>query len=179
MHGSEVALPDRLPCSRPSSWPFFQSSYRPRYRLLRLVWCSLLLLAGCVTLPSDFKEPGVSLVSIRPQIENLFAPEFDVVLHVTNPNREALDITGLSYTVHLQGKKLVQGVANELPVIAAYGEADIRLRAAADFLGGISLLSDFLNQPGEQFDYEFNADIDLGTLYPMVRVQRSGVISLR
>jgi LEA14-like dessication related protein len=143
------------------------------------VLCSLLLLAGCVTLPSDFKEPGVSLVSIRPQIENLFAPEFDVVLHVTNPNREALDITGLSYTVHLQGKKLIEGVANEIPVIAAYGEADIRLRATADLLGGISLLSDFLNQPGEQFDYEFNADIDLGTLYPMVRVQRSGVISLR
>jgi LEA14-like dessication related protein len=179
MHSSEVALPDRLPCSRPCFQSSYRPTYRPRYRPLRFVLCSLLLLAGCVTLPSDFKEPGVSLVSITPQIKNLFAPEFDVVLHVTNPNRETLDITGLSYTVHLQGKKLIAGVANELPVIAAYGEADISLRATADLMSGISLLSDFLNQPGEQFDYEFNADIDLGTLYPMVRVQRSGVISLR
>ena len=121
----------------------------------------------------------MSLISITPQIKNLFAPEFDVVLHVTNPNREALNIAGLSYTVHLQGNKLIEGVANELPVIDAYGEADISLRATADLMGGISLISDFLNTPGEQFDYEFNADIDLGALYPMVRVQRSGVISLR
>ena len=81
--------------------PFF-------YRRLRFVLCAMLLLAGCVTLPSDFKEPGVSLVSITPQIKNLFAPEFDVVLRVTNPNREALDIAGLSYTVHLQGNKLIE-----------------------------------------------------------------------
>ena len=171
MHRSEVVLADRTSCSR--------GSYRPRNRPLRVVLCGLLLLAGCATLQSDFKEPGVSLVSITPQIKNLFAPEFDVVLRVTNPNREALDIAGLSYTVHLQGNKLIEGVANELPVIAAYGEADISLRATADLMGGISLLSDFLSQPGKQFDYEFNADIDLGTLYPIVRVQRSGVISLR
>ena len=139
----------------------------------------LLWLAGCASLSSDFKDPAVSLVSITPQIENLFAPEFDVVLQVTNPNRKALDIAGLSYTIHLQGNQLIQGVANELPVIAAYGEADISLRATADLIGGIRLLSDLLNQPGKQVDYEFNVDIDLGTLYPMVRVQRSGTILLR
>ena len=167
MYKPEVVLPGR------------SSFYRSSYRRFLFMLCAVLLLAGCATLSSDFKEPGVSLVSITPQIKNLFAPEFDVVLHVTNPNREALNIAGLSYTVHLQGNKLIEGVANELPVIDAYGEADISLRATADLMGGISLISDFLNTPGEQFDYEFNADIDLGALYPMVRVQRSGVISLR
>ena len=171
MHRPEVSPPDRPSFYRSFSWL--------DYRRLLFVLCGVLLLAGCVTLPSDFKEPGVTLVSVRPQIKNIFAPEFDVVLHVTNPNREALDIAGLSYTIHLQGTKLIEGVANELPVIAAYGEADISLRATADLMGGISVLSEFLSQPGKQFDYEFNADIDLGTLYPMVRVQRSGVISLR
>jgi len=171
VHRPEVSPPDRPSFYRSFSWL--------DYRRLLFVLCGVLLLAGCVTLPSDFKEPGVTLVSVRPQIKNIFAPEFDVVLHVTNPNREALDIAGLSYTIHLQGTKLIEGVANELPVIAAYGEADISLRATADLMGGISVLSEFLSQPGKQFDYEFNADIDLGTLYPMVRVQRSGVISLR
>ena len=139
---------------------------------------ALLLLAGCVSIPSDFKEPAVSLVSITPQIENLFAPEFDVVLRVTNPNRMALDVAGIHYTIHLQGNKLIDGVANEL-IIAAYGEADIGLRARADLMAGINLLSDLLNQPGRNLDFELNAEIDLGTLYPMIRVQRSGTISLR
>jgi LEA14-like dessication related protein len=99
-----------------------------------------LLLSACVSLPSDFKEPGVSLVSIKPQLGNIFAPEFDIVLHVTNPNRQALEIAGLSYTIHLQGSRLVQCVANELPRIDAYGEADIRMHASADLVAGINLL---------------------------------------
>jgi LEA14-like dessication related protein len=149
-------------------------------RRLRYLLCGvLLLLAACVSLPADFKEPAVSLVSITPQITNVFAPEFDIVLHITNPNRKALDIAGLSYTVHLQGNKLIEGVANELPVVAAYGEADISLHARADLIGGINLLGDLLNQPSAPVEFELNAEIDLGTLYPMIRVQRSGVISLQ
>jgi LEA14-like dessication related protein len=138
-----------------------------------------LLLSACVTLPQDFKDPEVSLVSIKPQIQNLFAPEFEVVLRVTNPNRKALDIVGLSYTIYLQGNKVVNGVASEMPVIPAYGEADVRLRATADLAGGLNLLGNLLNQPATEVDFEFNADIDLGTFYPMVKINRSGVISLQ
>jgi len=164
MHRPKVDLPD-MTCA---------------YRRLRCLLCSvLLLLAACVSLPSDFKEPAVSLVSITPQFTNVFAPEFDIVLHITNPNREVLDIAGLSYTIHLQGNKLIAGVANDFPVVAAYGEADINLHARADLIGGISLLGDLLNQPSDQVEFELNAEIDLGTLYPMIRVQRSGVISLQ
>jgi LEA14-like dessication related protein len=145
------------------------------------IWIILvaLLLGACVTLPSDFKDPGVSLVSIKPQIQNLFAPEFEVVLRITNPNRKAIDIAGLSYTISLQGNKVVNGVASDLPVIPAYGEADVSLRATADLAGGLNLLGNFLNQPDREVDFEFNADIDLGTLYPMVKVNRSGVITLQ
>jgi LEA14-like dessication related protein len=164
MHMLQVDQPD-MPCA---------------YRRLRCLLCSvLLLLAACVSLPADFKEPAVSLVSITPQITNVFAPEFDIVLHITNPNREALNIAGLSYTIHLQGNKLIEGVANDFPVVAAYGEADINLHARADLIGGISLLGDLLNQANDQVEFELNAEIDLGTLYPMIRVQRSGVISLQ
>ena len=59
---------------------------RPRWWLATL----LVLVGACATLPSDFKDPTVSLVSIKPQIRNLFAPEFDIVLRVANPNRQAL-----------------------------------------------------------------------------------------
>jgi LEA14-like dessication related protein len=138
-----------------------------------------LLLGACATLRQDFKEPGVALVSITPQIRNLFAPEFDIVLHVTNPNRDALEIVGLSYTIHLQGNKVIDGVASELPIIPAYGEADVRLRAVVDLMSGLNLLGDLLGQPDGQVAFELNADIDLGTFYPMVKVNRSGVIALQ
>jgi LEA14-like dessication related protein len=136
-------------------------------------------LVACVSIPSDFKEPGVTLVSIRPQLRNLFAPEFDVVLEVTNPNRVALEIVGLSYTVHLQGIKLIEGVATDIPKIAAYGKANVTLNATADLAAGLGLLGDLLKKPSDQVDFELNADIDLGSLYPMVRVQRRGSIALQ
>lgn len=144
-----------------------------------LLLALLAVLAGCASLQSDFKEPRVTLLSIRPEIRNLFAPEFDVKLRVTNPNRNALEIVGLSYSIHLQGNKLIDGVARELPIIPAYGEADFGLRATADLVGGLSLISELLNQPNGEVDFEFNAEIDLGTFYPMVRVKRVGTISLQ
>jgi LEA14-like dessication related protein len=138
-----------------------------------------LLLAGCVTFPADFKEPTVSLLSIRPDISNVFAPEFDLRLRVSNPNRDPLEIVGLSYNISLQGRRLIEGVASELPVVPAYGEADFGLRATADLVGGFNLLAELMDRPGEDVDFELNADIDLGRFYPMVKVRRSGSISLQ
>ena len=154
-----------------------------RFNMSRAFRCPVilatLLLSACVSLPQDFKEPGVTLVSITPQIRNLFAPEFDVVLRVTNPNRKALEIAGLSYTLHLQGIKMIQGVATDFPAIPAYGEADFTLSATADLAAGLNLIGDLVQQPGSDVNFEFNADLDLGSFYPMVKIQRAGAISLQ
>ena len=152
---------------------------RRRHWWLCVALVTLPWLTACVGIPSDFKDPGVTLVSIRPQLRNLFAPQFDVVLQVTNPNRVALEIAGLGYTIHLQGIKLIEGVATDLPRIPAYGKADITLNATADLAAGLGLLGDLLHKPSDQVDFELNADIDLGSLYPMVRVQRRGSIALQ
>jgi LEA14-like dessication related protein len=138
-----------------------------------------LLLSACVSLPQDFREPGVTLVSITPQIRNLFAPEFDVVLRVTNPNRKAIEIAGLSYSLQLQGIRMVQGVATDFPEIPAYGEADFTLSATADLAAGLNLIGDLMQQSSGEVEFEFNADLDLGSFYPMVKIQRLGSISLQ
>ena len=138
-----------------------------------------LLLGACATLRQDFKDPGVALVSITPQIRNLFAPEFDIVLRVSNPNRYALEIAGLSYTLDLQGIRLIEGVATGLPEIPGYGEANVSLSATADLAAGLSLIGDLLQRPSDTVEFELNADLDLGTFYPMVKIQRRGSISLQ
>ena len=73
----------------------------------------LAVVVGCFTVPSDFKEPGVALVSIQPRLLNSMTPEFDILLRVSNPNREALKIRGLTYQVRLDDRKVVDGVAND------------------------------------------------------------------
>lgn len=139
----------------------------------------LLLVGGCATLPSDFKQPGISVVSVTPRILNGVAPEFDIVLRVTNPNRSALDIAGLSYTINLSGSKVIEGVANDLPEIAPYGEANVRLGATADLFSSLQVLTGLLADPTSPVEFEFNAEIDIGSFYPMISVNRVGVISLQ
>ena len=133
-----------------------------------------MLLAGCVSLPSDFRQPGVTVVSIKPRVLDSMTPEFDILLRVTNPNRKALEISGLIYEVRLAGSKVVEGVASELPRIDAYGEADVMLRARADLLRSLGVLSQLMANPGTPVEYAFDAEIDLGAFYPIVRVERSG-----
>ena len=148
------------------------------WRRCLLVWL-LLLPAACATVPSDFKEPSVALVSIKPDLRKLLAPEFEVVLRVSNPNRKALDVVGLSYWVELQGRRVVRGVANDIPVIPAYGEADVSLRARADLAGSFALVQDLLEQVEPSVDFVLNADIDVGAFYPVINLRESGSISLR
>jgi LEA14-like dessication related protein len=85
---------------------------------------------------------------------------------------------GLSYTVSLEGRQILSGVANELPAIAAYGEGDITLLATTDLFNSFSLFADLLRQPRDTFAYEINADLDLGGIYPNINVDKKGQISL-
>ena len=139
---------------------------------------AVMVLFGCVSLPSDFKEPEVTVRSVALRVVNGLSVDFDIVLNVTNPNRKALSARGLTYTVRLLGRQVIEGVTNNIPTIAAYGEAEVNLSATADLVTGLGLLNDFLTRPSEPLDYEFNAEIDLGALYPTVKVQRSGIIAL-
>lgn len=144
--------------------------------LILILW--IVLLSGCASLQADFKEPAVSVTSFRALPSEGMAPRFEIGLHVTNPNRTILDLAGLSYTVSLEGRQILNGVANELPVIAAYGEGDITLLATADLFNSFSLIADLLRQPRETFAYEINVDLDLGGIYPNINVVKKGQISL-
>lgn len=117
------------------------------------------------------------MVAVKPRVINSMTPEFDILLRVSNPNRQALEIAGLSYEVRLAGSKVIEGVASDLPRIEAYGESEVMLRAHADLLGSLGVLSRLMNDPNTPVDYEFNAEIDLGTFYPTLKVTRSGTLT--
>ena len=152
----------------------------PSYKLYRLIFYILgvVLLGSCATLQTEFKEPSVSVTSFRALPSKGMAPRFEIGLHVTNPNRVALALEGLSYSVNIEGRQLLTGVANDLPVIEGYGEGDITLLATADLFNSISLISDFMRQPRDSFSYEIIATLDLGGMYPDIPVKKQGQISL-
>ena len=134
--------------------------------------------AGCASMPSDFEQPSLEFTSIMFRNSGSVAPQFDILLHVTNPNRIPLDLQGMSYTVSLAGHRMVTGVSNDLPIVPAYGEADVRISAVVSLFGTIRLLNDLMTRNPDRVEYEFDARMDVGRSRPRLHIRDSGVISL-
>lgn len=134
----------------------------------------ILLLTACVTVPSDFEEPEVSVTSFIPINTNGIAPQFKIILHITNPNREPLELEGMSYSIHIDGNKVMSGVTNDLPTVKPYGEADVTINATTSLWGGFNLLTGLMNKPGGKIEYEFTAKLDVGTFRPRINVVEKG-----
>jgi len=152
---------------------------RPQIRsALLLVACWSL--SGCAGMGAGYDTPTVSVQSFRPiASENGSGlPEFEIVLHVINPNLEPLELAGVSYTISLDGHDLIKGVGNKLPVIEGYGEGSLTLNAGFNLIAGIQLFRSLMEKEGDAFDYRFEAKLDPGPFKRKIRVSDSGSLSL-
>lgn len=146
-----------------------------------LVGC-LLLLSGCATMRGDFVEPDVAIAAIRMgQAEGLYQPLFvDVV--ITNPNREALALDGITYKIELQGHELVKGTSREPLNVAAGGTARYTIPASLNLFSGVGLLRDLMMQPskgGGSLKYNFEAQLDPTSWWiPKINVDHSDEIKV-
>lgn len=137
-----------------------------------------ILLAGCAGMRPGWETPTVTVKAVRAIPSDGMLPEFEIDLHVVNPNREALKLVGVSYTVSLEGHELIQGVGNDLPVIDGYGEGDITLNASADLFAGVGLIRELMSSQKDTLSYSFEAKLDPGALRPSIRVKDAGEVSL-
>ena len=158
-------------------------NYR-KYSLLHflqplLLGISTLILAGCAGMGSGYETPTVAVSSFKALPSEGALPSFEIGLRVINPNREALELQGVAYTVSLQGHEIIKGVANDMPVIDGYGEGEIVLTAAANLFAGIRLIADLMRGDGGNLEFELEAKLDIGGFRPAIRVRESGEISLQ
>lgn len=144
--------------------------------LLAILCC---VLSACSTMLPGYEQPTVTVSSFRALPSDGVVPDFEIGLHVINPNREALRLEGVSYTVSLGGHQLIKGVGNQLPVIEGYGEGDLTLTASANLLGGVRLVSELINNPADELPYVFEAKLDSGIFRRAIRVREAGEVSLQ
>lgn len=135
----------------------------------------ILLLGGCASLSPNYEQPVVSMSYFRPSEDNT---GFDIGLKILNPNREPLNLQGVVYTISLQGQDIIKGVGKGFEPIEGYSEGDIELSAAPNFMAGIRLLSQFMSKKESALEYEFEAKLDVGGLYPRIKVRETGQFDL-
>ncbi len=138
-----------------------------------------LAIGGCASLLPTYEPPTVSVSAFRVLPSNTLNPKFEIDLHIINPNNIMLNLQGISYSASIEGHKILTGVSNELPVIEAYGEGDVRLVASADLFGSFGLINDLVRQNKKDLSYQLNVKLDVGNFTPAIRVERLGTISFR
>jgi len=148
-------------------------------RIHRLAALTLtVILSACATMSPDYEEPAVTLSSFKAIPSEGMVPAFEIGLRIINPNSQALHLDGIVYTISLQGYELVKGVGKDFPVIESYSEGEVKLTASANLLAGIRFVGDMMQSKGGPVEYEFKAKLDLGGLYPSIKVRETGEINL-
>lgn len=144
--------------------------------------CSVLMLSiflsACATLDPDYEDPTVTLSSFRALPSEGMIPSFEIGLRILNPNSQDLNLEGIVYTISLNGYELVKGVGKDFPVIEGYTESAVKLTATANLLAGMRLVNNMMKSQGGSFEYEFEAKLDLGGLYPSIKIRETGDINL-
>ncbi len=150
-------------------------------RLILLAPLSFLwfgLLTGCASIAPQLDPPKVSIESFRSLPSSGGAPRFEIKLRVANPNKQTLDIAGISYSVELLGKEVISGVTNDVPTIEGYSEEVVTLEASLQLFQLLRLLSGLGRTQADALDYRFSAKIDFNGFVPTQRIEETGEITL-
>jgi len=133
-----------------------------------------IFLQACATLDPDYEEPVVTISSFRALPSEGAVPSFEIGLNILNPNSSSLQLQGIVYTVSVQGHDLVKGVGKDFPILEGYSEQTVKLTATANMFAGIRLVMDLMNKTSEDLEYEFEAKLDTGGLWPSIKVREKG-----
>ena len=143
--------------------------------LLLVIFCFCAFFAtACATLSPVFETPTVKVTSFTPLPSQNLTPSFEIGMRVVNPNPMKLNLRGMSYKLFLNDYEVLDGVANALPVVPAYGEAEIKLTATVGLVEGMRFVSDMLQNSRTEVTYRLQANLDVGALIPAIRIEKTG-----
>ncbi|WP_279248133.1 LEA type 2 family protein [Candidatus Marimicrobium litorale] len=139
---------------------------------------ALVLLSACATVTSQLDPPKINIEDFRSLPTEGGAPRFEITLRVINPNAQALDIVGISYSIELLGRELITGVSKNIPSIGGYSEGLVTLDAGLQLFELLRLLASVGSQEDGPLEYRFLAKIDFAGFVPTQRIEESGKIAL-
>lgn len=148
---------------------------RTAFNLILLVM--MLALVGCSTLGSRLEQPTLKVTSIALGDGHALSQGFRIGLLVTNPNGVDLPVTGMHYTLSLNGQKILSGANNTIPTLVAYSETPVMIEATADILA-VARLVRSLTLADEQVNYQLATKLGLSGWRLPVTIRQTGQLSL-
>lgn len=138
----------------------------------------IILLSGCATWAPNYEKPKLHITSIQVLEPDGFTQKFSVGLRLINPNNNALHLSGMFYSINLEGYEIISGVTNTIPMIEGYSAGDFTVEASTNLINSIRFISDVLQKPKKQLNYELKAKLQGSNLFTTVSVSEVGLIQL-
>lgn len=145
-----------------------------RTRLFLLLPLFFFLTSCSFLAQPKLEQPTVSLSSIKVLPSESLKPKFEIGLKIVNPNAIPLSFKGLSYSMAIEGFKVINGVSQGLPTIPANGEETVYINAIVDLKKSFALLSILLKDKLTTAHYSFNAELAPKGPLPKIQFAESG-----
>ena len=137
-----------------------------------------LLLFGCATLAGLDKAPRVTLVTLAPVEVQILEQRYLATVRIQNPNPVALPITGLDYTISINGADFASGVSAQRVTVPAYGEKTLELGVSSTIVTLFEQLRRFGSADG-RVRYAISGSLGLDGRAAAVPFEQDGEIDLR
>jgi len=134
----------------------------------------LLLLTGCAGLATREEPPRVNLVNLRIIDIQLFEQRYGLTLRIQNPDRNPLQIEGLSFKVELNGNAFAHGVSNQKVEVPAFGEAVMDLEMVSTLFNVVTQLRHLERQQGEPLSYRISGRLSLADSLLSIPFEQQG-----
>ena len=102
---------------------------KPLLPFLSLLLISFVL-TGCASVLHQTEPPEVLVTDVKPLDSTIFEQHLQVDLRVRNPNDFDLQVTGLDFTLDLNGKRLARGLTSQTLTIPRLGDAVMAVKTS-------------------------------------------------
>ena len=99
-----------------------------------LPFLASLVFSGCASIFHQTESPEVLVTDIKPLDSTIFEQHLQVDLRLRNPNDFDLHVTGLDFTLDLNGQRLARGLTNQTLTIPRLGDAVLAVKTSTSTL---------------------------------------------
>lgn len=145
-----------------------QISSSARFLLLPVLAGLLLLTSGCSGLYPKIEKPKLNIIDLQVIDATLFEQRYALRLRIRNPNEVALPVSGIHYTLHIEGKEFADGMSSEPFTVPAYGEEEFTVRMSTSLFSTVRQVVGMLEEQDAFLDYRITGKIRVDL--PLVKV---------
>lgn len=117
-----------------------------------LVCVFLVATAGCASWFVKGEPPEVLVTNITPLEGTAFEQRLQVDLRIRNPNDFDLLVTGIDFTLKLNGKRLARGLGNTAVTVPRLGDAVVSIQTSTSTLDVVRQLLSFSHAQDLSYD---------------------------